>query len=93
MARTDPKTPGTRASPPSSCRATFPASISASRKEDGQQGAHICDVVFEDARIRPPACSVRKGKGFVTAMQVLERGRLHISAVCIGVADRLVELA
>ena len=58
----------------------------------GQQGAHICDVVFEDARI-PADCLLgsEEGKGFVTAMQVLERGRLHISAVCIGVADRLVE--
>ncbi|WP_299314503.1 acyl-CoA dehydrogenase family protein, partial [uncultured Halomonas sp.] len=33
----------------------------------------------------------REGQGFKTAMKVLDRGRLHISAVCVGVADRLVE--
>ncbi|HZZ90507.1 MAG TPA: acyl-CoA dehydrogenase family protein, partial [Caulobacteraceae bacterium] len=31
-----------------------------------------------------------EGEGFKVAMQVLDRGRLHISAVCIGVAERLI---
>jgi acyl-CoA dehydrogenase len=32
----------------------------------------------------------REGEGFKVAMQVLDRGRLHISAVCVGVAERLI---
>ncbi|MGH6999120.1 MAG: acyl-CoA dehydrogenase family protein, partial [Phenylobacterium sp.] len=31
-----------------------------------------------------------EGEGFKVAMQVLDRGRLHISAICIGVAERLL---
>ncbi len=60
-------------------------------KKMGQQGAHICDVVFEDARI-PRSCLLgHEGQGFKVAMQVLDRGRLHISAVCVGVAERLIQ--
>jgi acyl-CoA dehydrogenase len=33
----------------------------------------------------------REGEGFKVAMQVLDRGRLHISAVCVGVAERLIK--
>ncbi len=32
----------------------------------------------------------REGQGFKTAMKVLDRGRIHIAAVCIGVAERLI---
>ncbi len=56
----------------------------------GQAGAHICDVVFEDARV-PRSCLLgEEGHGFKVAMQVLDRGRIHIAAVCTGVADRLI---
>jgi acyl-CoA dehydrogenase len=60
----------------------------------GQKGAHTCDVVFEDCRV--PADNIIGGpanenQGFKTAMKVLDRGRLHIGAVCVGVAERLVD--
>jgi acyl-CoA dehydrogenase len=57
----------------------------------GQQGAHVCDIVFEYCRVEASALlgGVR-GEGFRTAMQVLDRGRLHISAVCVGIAERLI---
>ncbi|MCF4165599.1 acyl-CoA dehydrogenase family protein [Zavarzinia compransoris] len=61
-------------------------------KKMGQQGAKIADVIFEDARV--PAENLIggvEGKGFKTAMKVLDRGRLHISSVCVGVALRLLE--
>ena len=54
----------------------------------GQKGAHVCDITFEDCRV--PAENIiggQEGQGFKTAMKVLDRGRLHISAVCVGVAD------
>jgi acyl-CoA dehydrogenase len=57
----------------------------------GQQGAHVCDVIFED--VRAPADSLVGGKenvGFRTAMKVLDKGRLHISAISVGVAERLI---
>ncbi|WP_136246616.1 acyl-CoA dehydrogenase family protein [Halomonas borealis] len=61
-------------------------------KKMGQKGAHTCDIIFDDCRV--PAENIiggREGQGFKTAMKVLDRGRLHISAVCVGVAERLVE--
>lgn len=59
----------------------------------GQQGAHTSDVIFEDVRV--PVSAViggekNIGKGFTTAMKVLDRGRLTIGAVCVGVAERLI---
>ena len=93
MARTDPKTPGAKGvSAFIVPRDTDGVTIGKPEKKMGQQGAHICDVIFDDARI-PQSCLLgdEEGKGFVTAMQVLERGRLHISAVCVGVAERLIE--
>jgi len=59
-------------------------------KKMGQQGAHICDVIFEDARVPARLRLGEEGQGFRVAMQVLDRGRLHISAVCVGVAERLI---
>lgn len=61
-------------------------------KKMGQKGAHTCDIIFDNCRV--PAENIiggREGQGFKTAMKVLDRGRLHISAVCVGVAERLVE--
>ena len=64
--------------------------IGKSEKKMGQHGAHICDVIFEDVRVPVENRLGRDGEGFKVAMQVLDRGRLHISAVCIGVAERLI---
>jgi len=93
MARTDPATPGAKGISAFVVPRDLPGiSVGKPEKKMGQQGAHICDVIFDDARI-PADCLLgeEEGKGFVTAMQVLERGRLHISAVCVGVAERLTE--
>jgi len=60
-------------------------------KKMGQQGAHTADVIFEDARV--PAEAIIggvEGQGFKTAMKVLDRGRLHISSICVGMAERLI---
>ena len=60
-------------------------------KKMGQKGAHTCDVIFEDCRV--PAANIIggvEGMGFKTAMKVLDRGRLHISATCVGVSERLI---
>jgi acyl-CoA dehydrogenase len=62
-------------------------------KKMGQQGAHVCDVIFDDCRV--PADAILGGaamlhRGFVTAMKTLDRGRLHISALAVGCAERLI---
>lgn len=60
----------------------------------GQRGTRTSDVIFDNCRI--PADSVIggvEGIGFKTAMKVLNRGRLHISAVCVGAAERLCDEA
>lgn len=59
----------------------------------GQKGSQTCDVVLRDVHV--PAANIiggpdRLNKGFKTAMKVLDRGRLHISAVCVGAAERLI---
>ena len=59
-------------------------------KKMGQQGAHIHDVTFEDVRVPVENRLGAEGEGFKVAMQVLDRGRLHIGAVCVGVAERLI---
>jgi len=66
-------------------------SVGKSEKKMGQQGAHIHDVNFDNVRVRAENRLGEEGQGFRVAMQVLDRGRLHISSVCVGVAERLIE--
>jgi acyl-CoA dehydrogenase len=68
--------------------------VGARDRKMGQRGAHSADVHLEAVRV--PANAVLggvEGRGFVTAMKVLDRGRLHISAVCIGQARRILHEA
>jgi len=60
-------------------------------KKMGQRGSQICDVVFDGCEV--PAEAVIggiEGRGFRTAMKVLDRGRLHIAGICVGAAARLM---
>jgi acyl-CoA dehydrogenase len=60
-------------------------------KKMGQRGAHTCDVIFDNVRV--PAANLiggREGQGFKMAMRVLDKGRIHIAAVCVGVARRML---
>jgi acyl-CoA dehydrogenase len=66
-------------------------SVGKPEKKMGQQGAHICDVNFDNARVPARLRLGAEGEGFKVAMQVLDRGRLHISSVCVGVAERLIQ--
>ena len=63
-------------------------------KKMGQRGTKTCDVILENVRV--PAANIIggvPGQGFKTAMKVLDRGRLHISAVSCGMAHRIIEEA
>jgi acyl-CoA dehydrogenase len=92
MARTDPDKPGAGGVSAFLVERNLPGlSVGKPEKKMGQQGAHICDVIFDNVRVPVEARLGREGEGFKVAMQVLDRGRLHISAVCVGVAERLIK--
>jgi acyl-CoA dehydrogenase len=67
--------------------------IGTPNKKMGQRGAMVADVIFDNVRV--PASAIvggpdKEGQGFRTAMKVLDRGRIHISALCVGAARRLI---
>ncbi|NYT63723.1 acyl-CoA dehydrogenase family protein [Alcaligenaceae bacterium] len=73
--------------------ATTPGlSIGKIDKKMGQQGAHTADVVFDACRV-PVSQLIGQveGQGFKTAMKVLEKGRIHLAALCVGTAERLIQ--
>jgi acyl-CoA dehydrogenase len=91
MARTDPSKPGAGGVSAFLVERNLPGlSVGKPEKKMGQQGAHVCDVIFDNVRVPVENRIGAEGEGFKVAMQVLDRGRLHISAVCIGVAERLI---
>ena len=58
----------------------------------GQQGAPVCDVMFDDVSVsQDKLVGATENVGFATAMKVLDKGRLHISAISVGIAERLIE--
>jgi acyl-CoA dehydrogenase len=97
FARTDPDLPGSRGVSAFIVDANSAGiSLGPANKKMGQQGAHVCDVMFDDVRV--PADNIIGGlanmnKGFLTAMKTLDRGRLHISALSVGCAERLLDLS
>ncbi|MGH7024381.1 MAG: acyl-CoA dehydrogenase family protein, partial [Caulobacteraceae bacterium] len=91
MARTDPSLKGGAGVSAFLVPRDLPGlSVGKPEKKMGQQGAHICDVNFDGVRVPAANRLGAEGEGFKVAMQVLDRGRLHISAVCVGVAERLI---
>lgn len=93
MARTNPEQAGSGAISAFIVERDMPGlSLGKVDRKMGQRGAHTCDVIFEDCRV--PAANLiggREGIGFKTAMKVLDKGRLHIAAVCVGAAERMLD--
>lgn len=61
-------------------------------KKMGQRGTKTCDVNLDNVRV--PAANLiggEPGRGFKTAMKVLDRGRLHLSALACGMAYRIIQ--
>jgi acyl-CoA dehydrogenase len=95
FARTDPKAAATRGI----ANFIVPAvskglSIAPRDHKMGQRGAWSADVYLDDVRV--PGANVvggpdAIGTGFATAMRCLAHGRTHIAALCVGMADRLVD--
>jgi acyl-CoA dehydrogenase len=65
-------------------------SIGKPERKMGQQGAHICEVYFDDVRVPDANMLGAEGDGFRVAMSVLDKGRLHIAALCVGAAERIL---
>jgi acyl-CoA dehydrogenase len=57
----------------------------------GQHGAWTSDVRFDDAKVPASALIGTPGEGYVTAMRCLAHGRLHIAALCVGLAQRALD--
>ncbi|WP_321783102.1 acyl-CoA dehydrogenase family protein [Paraburkholderia sp. J94] len=93
MARTNPEEPRAGGITAFIVDAKTPG-ISFGRRDRkmGQKGAHTCDVIFEDVKV--PAQNIiggKEGVGFKTAMKVLDKGRIHIAAICVAVAQRMLD--
>ena len=71
-------------------RGTPGLSVGKPEKKMGQQGAKICEVYFDNARVPLANRLGEEGEGFKVAMKILDRGRLHIGSFCVGVAERLI---
>jgi acyl-CoA dehydrogenase len=92
MARTDPNIKGAAGISAFLVEAGTPGLTLGKRDiKMGQKGAHTCDVIMENCRV-PVANLIggKEGVGFKTAMKVLDKGRLHIAAVCVGAAERML---
>lgn len=74
---------------------TFPGySVGKVDHKMGVHGNNTSELVFEDCQV--PAANIiggLEGKGFVTAMKVLEKGRITIAAVCVGTAQYVLDLS
>jgi acyl-CoA dehydrogenase len=60
-------------------------------KKMGQAGAWTAEVLFDDARVPADALIGEEGRGYSKALSVLSRGRLHIAALCVGMAQRVLD--
>lgn len=91
MARTDPNTKGGGGVSAFLVEGGSPGLfVGKPEKKMGQHGAQIHDVIFENVRVPVSHRLGEEGEGFKVAMQVLDKGRLHIAALCVGVAERLI---
>ncbi len=92
MARTDPSNKGAGGVSAFIVDAKTPGiTIGKADRKMGQHGSHTSDVIFDGCRV--PAenlIGLKEGQGFKTAMKVLDKGRIHIAAVCVGVAERML---
>ncbi|MBM4333187.1 MAG: acyl-CoA dehydrogenase [Deltaproteobacteria bacterium] len=72
---------------------TFPGySVGKVDRKMGVHGNNTSELVFEDCQV--PAENIIggvEGKGFVTAMKVLEKGRITIAATCVGTAQYVLD--
>jgi acyl-CoA dehydrogenase len=95
FARTDPDAPRQRGISAFLVRRGTPGlSVGPRDHKMGQFGAWTSDVYLDDVRVPQEALVGGPDgvdRGFVTAMRCLAHGRAHIAALCVGMAERLVD--
>jgi acyl-CoA dehydrogenase len=93
MARTDPHAKGAGAISAFVVeRGTPGPDDRQARPQDGPAG--LTHRGRDPRELPHPAANLiggKEGVGFKTAMKVLDKGRLHIAAVCVGVAERVLD--
>ncbi|WP_245228715.1 acyl-CoA dehydrogenase family protein [Pontixanthobacter sp. CEM42] len=69
-------------------------SIGKADKKMGQAGSQISDIYLDDVKIPGDALlGGEEGRGFATAMQSLDNGRLSVAAASCGYARRILDTA
>ncbi len=65
-----------------------------SDRKMGQSGSHIGDLIFDNVFVPGDALlGGKEGRGFATAMQSLDNGRLSVGAASTGYARRMLDTA
>jgi acyl-CoA dehydrogenase len=92
FARTDPEERGGRGiSSFVVDTSTTGVTVGPKDKKMGQSGAWTAEVFFDDVRVPADALIGEEGRGYSKALTVLSRGRLHIAALCVGMAQRVLD--
>ncbi|MBO2460147.1 acyl-CoA dehydrogenase family protein [Actinomadura violacea] len=66
-------------------------SVGPADQKMGQRGAHTAEVFLNDVRVPATAMVGAEGTGFRTAMASLAHGRVSIAALCVGLAQRILD--
>jgi acyl-CoA dehydrogenase len=92
FARTDPDERGGRGISSFVVETATPGvTVGPKDKKMGQSGAWTAEVFFDDVRVPADALIGEEGRGYSKALTVLSRGRLHIAALCVGMAQRVLD--
>jgi acyl-CoA dehydrogenase len=92
FARTDPAEQGGRGISSFVVETSTPGvTVGPHDKKMGQSGAWTAEVFFDDVRVAADALIGEEGRGYAKALTVLSRGRLHIAALCVGMAQRVLD--
>ena len=92
FARTDPAERGGRGISSFVVETATPGvTVGPRDKKMGQSGAWTAEVFFDDVRVPGDALIGEEGRGYSKALTVLSRGRLHIAALCVGMAERVLD--
>jgi acyl-CoA dehydrogenase len=92
FARTDPESKGGRGISSFVVETATPGvTVGPKDKKMGQAGAWTAEVWFDDVRVPADALIGEEGRGYAKALTVLSRGRLHIAALCVGMAERVLD--
>lgn len=62
-------------------------------KKMGQRGVPVSDVILEDVRVPADCILGEVDKGFINAMKTLDVGRVGVSSMSLGIAQRAMDLA